>query len=558
MQALRNALELVRTRLAGLPPSAKLLAGSLVVILALGLFLVAQWSASGAGVPFAVTPTAYEDAKRFLATRGVSYEERNGQLLVPAERHAELIAQFAETSGAAESGIDFAKLVELDSPFETTRQSETKKLIALQNVLAQTIAGFRNVKSARVFISPKSTAMIGARHQQTASVNVTMRQGGLSQEQVDAIASMVAGTQSGLKPESVAVTDGARLYRTSFGESAASGENLEQTLRIADAVHARIVSVLSWIDGVRIGVNPQVVTTERTISKTEFRDGVSVPLSESTSTSESRGTPVGREAGAVPNTGLSIVSTSGGASQTATERIESRYQSAIPGSQFVEKDNTGYATKIDVSVAVPRSYFVRVWQLRNPAAGSASGPASAGAAPDEAALAVVIEEELARIRRLVEPLAATDAIEGSKKGVVEVGWYPDFEAREEPPAMAAGLGELVLGADGSGGASGLIRPIGLGVLALVSLFFMLGVARRATRREGLPGAVELAGGVPRAEDGEVELVDDGGDAAPVLDGIELDDERLRQEQMLDQLNEMAARDPAELSGILRRWMRATA
>jgi len=335
------------------------------------------------------------------------------------------------------------------------------------------------VKSARVFISPKSTAMIGARHQQTASVNVTMRQGALAQEQVDAIASMVAGTQAGLKPESVAVTDGTRLYRSSFGTAAASSENLDQTLRIAEAVHARIASVLSWIDGVRIGVNPQVVTTERTISKTEFRDGVSVPLSESTSTSESKGALPGREAGSVPNVGLSIVSTSGGASQTATERTESRYQSAIPGSQFVEKDHTGYATKIDVSVAVPRSYFVRVWQLGNPAADGAAPPV-----PDEAALAATIESELARIRRLVEPLASTDAIEGSKKGVVEVSWFPDFAVDEEPPAMAAGLGELVLGSGTAGGAGGLIRPIGLGLLTTTWPTSAIGWSRRATRGGG--------------------------------------------------------------------------
>ena len=31
---------------------------------------------------------------------------------------------------------------------------------------------------------------------------------------------------------------------------------------------------------------------------------------------------------------------------------------------------------------------------------------------------------------------------------------------------------------------------------------------------------------------------------------------LRRAQMLEQLNEMASREPAELSGILRRWMRA--
>ena len=61
MQALRNALETIRTRLSGLPASAKLLAGSLVVILALGLFLVAQYSARSDAVAFAITPPISAD-----------------------------------------------------------------------------------------------------------------------------------------------------------------------------------------------------------------------------------------------------------------------------------------------------------------------------------------------------------------------------------------------------------------------------------------------------------------------------------------------------------------
>ncbi|MFM7052080.1 MAG: hypothetical protein ACKOYN_08125 [Planctomycetota bacterium] len=95
MQAIRNMLESVRTRLAGLPPAAKLLAGSLVVIIVLGLFLVAQWSATTSLVPLAVTPAAYDEARTFLAARGVEYQEENGQIMVPAERHGDLLAQFA-------------------------------------------------------------------------------------------------------------------------------------------------------------------------------------------------------------------------------------------------------------------------------------------------------------------------------------------------------------------------------------------------------------------------------------------------------------------------------
>ncbi len=559
MQALRNTLELVRARLAGLPASAKLLAGSLLVIVALGLFLIAQWSATVTSVPFAVTAAAYEEAKTFLANRGVTYEETNGRLMVPAERHAELLAGFAEQGGGDGAGIDFEGMIGLDSPFDTTRQSETKKLIALQNVLARTIGGFRNVKSATVFISPKPATPLGAsRHVQTASVHVTMRAGGLTQEQVDSIAAMIAGTQAGLKPENVAVTDGTQNYRTTFGRAGAGGENLEQSLKIADAVQQRIATLLAAIDGVRIAVNPQVVTVERKRTKTEFRDGISVPISEQSQTSEMKGASQAREPGTVPNTGMQVMSSAGGGSQSTTERSENRYLSQIPGTQETELDPTGYATKIDVGVAIPWSYFVKVWKLRNPPQEGAEAKE-----PDEATLAPIRTEEIARITKLIEPLVATDAVEDAKPGTVAISWFYDFADETPAPSMAANIGEIVLGGGGGGGGGGgfsisgdgLIRPIGLGVLAIVSLFFMFNIAKKASVREQLPSAEELAGVPPMLESDGGDIIGEADEATPALEGMELDDDSLRRQQMLDQLNELASRDPEELSGILRRWMR---
>lgn len=559
MQALRNSIELVRSRLSGLTPTAKLLIGSLMVILALGLFLVAQWSATVSTVPFSVTAAAYEQARTFLANRGVTFTEENGRLMVPAERHAELLAGFAEQGGGSEAGIDFERMIGLDSPFDTTRQSETKKLVALQNVLARTIGGFRNVKTATVFISPKPATPLGAsRAVQTASVHVVMRAGGLTQEQVDAIAAMVAGTQAGLKPENVAVTDGAQRYKTTFGRAGAAGENLEQSLKIADAVQARIASLLASIEGVRIAVNPQVVTVERKRTKTEFRDGISVPVSESTQTTEMKGASQPREPGTVPNTGMQVMSSASGGSQSTSEKAENRYLSQIPGTQETEIDPTGYATKIDVGVAVPWSYFVKVWKMRNPATDGAEAKA-----PDQAAIASVRDEEVARIKKLVEPLVSTDAFEDAKKGLIEVSWFYDFTEETPAPSIAANLGEIVLGGGGGGGGGagvsfgggGLIKPIGLGLLAVVSLFFMFNIAKKASVREQLPSAEELAGVPPMLESDGGDIIGEADEATPALEGMELDDDSLRRQQMLDQLNELAGRDPEELSGILRRWMR---
>jgi len=554
VQTLRNMLELVRARLTGLPASAKLLAGSLVVILALGLFLVAQWSAKTSSVPFAVNATAFEEARKYLATRNVAFEEKNGQILVPAESHAELIAGFAETGAGAE--VDWGKLMPSD-PFATEGERKTRHLLALQTVLAHTISGFRNVKAATVLISPKPTTALGSsRNTQTASVHVTMRSGALTQDQVDAIAAMVSGTQAGMKPDGVSITDGAQAYRTAASRTGSSGENLEQSLKIADTVQSRILNLLSSIDGVRVSVNPQVVTTARTIRKSDYRDPITAPLQESNTTSSTKGASSGREPGVVPNTGLSIGGTQGGGSQSEIEKTDSHYVAKVPTTELTEIDPTGYATKIDVGIAVPWSYFVQVCKMQG-----ASGGAAADAAkePSKADVEKVRDEELPRIKKLVEPLVATDAVECAKKGTVEVSWFYDFSDRAPATSMAAGLGEIVLGGGSGGtGGGGLIKPITLGVLAIASLFFMFNIAKKASVRENLPTAEELAGVPPKLESDDAEIVGEADEATPALEGMELDDDSLRRAQMLEQLNELADRDPVEIAGILRRWMRTTA
>jgi hypothetical protein len=109
---------------------------------------------------------------------------------------------------------------------------------------------------------------------------------------------------------------------------------------------------------------------------------------------------------------------------------------------------------------------------------------------------------------LIEPLAATDTVENAKKGAVEVSWFYDFESVPAQASIGAGLGEIVLGSGGAGGGgmSGLIKPIGLGALAVVSLFFMFNIARRASAREELPTAEELAGVPPKLESDDAEIV----------------------------------------------------
>lgn len=124
-------------------------------------------------------------------------------------------ARTPEPAAAAPATVakptDFESLVGGDSPFETSRQGEQKRLVALQNTLGAAIADFDGVERAQVFIAPRPSAVgLGAAAaSRTASVHLTMDAGRrLEDGQVEAIARLVAGAETGLRPESVAIVDG--------------------------------------------------------------------------------------------------------------------------------------------------------------------------------------------------------------------------------------------------------------------------------------------------------------------------------------------------------------
>ena len=398
MQWLREQLELVQRRMGGLDSTARLLVGALLVVLVLTLFLVAQYSGKADMVALAVTPTAQEDAKRFLADRGYPFTIDSGKVMVPAERHGTIISQMSEQGLGGGEAIDFNALIALDNPFETLRQTEQKKLVALQNVLSRTIGGFKGVKAATVFVAPRPPQGLGASNvPQSAAVNVTMRSGDiLTQTQVDAIAALVAGTQAGLKSENVKITDGASERRPRGGRDRLASENLEHQIKVGDAVRDRIQVLLANIPGVLVSVNPQVVTKTLQATETKFGEGVSAPTSESRLETNTKGATPMETPGARPNIGMSLTEARTGSTAT-TEKQDTRFSTRIPESSKSEFDPTGYAVKIDVGVAVPWSYFRRVWELKNtPDSGAANVKP---AAPDEAAIVKVRDEELDRIKK---------------------------------------------------------------------------------------------------------------------------------------------------------------
>ncbi len=559
MQALRQQFEIIKARIADLDSTAKLLIGSLLIVLAMGLFLVAQYAGTRDLVPLGVTPAAKSDVLKYLATRGIQYEEKGEQVLVPPDQRPTIVSQLTEEGIGGSNAIDFNAIIGLETPFDTARQADQRHRTALQNELARTISGYRGVKSARVIISSKQNGAIGPNAvAHSAMVHVTMKGSErLTQSQVDAIASTVAGAQAGLKPEQVSISDGERQLKSRTGRDALAGENLEHQQKVAEAVRERVMALLPNIPGVVVAVNPQVVTKTVQETETKYGEGVSTPISDSrTETSTKSGTQAGAP-GVATNVGMSVSPPANTGNSSTSEKADTRFEAKIPGMQRSQFDPTGYPLKIDVSVAIPWSYFKRVWELRNAKASPDGAAPAADAAPDEAALAAIRDEEIARFRKLIEPQIATDAIENSKKGTVEVTWFYDFDGVYSAGNASIGGGAAaVIDAIAPGSSiGGMVKTIALGALAVVALGMMLSMVKKAAERPELPSAEELSGIPPALETEDADIVGEADESSPALEGVEIDDESLRREQMLAQINGLVKRDPIEAAGLLKRWIR---
>jgi flagellar biosynthesis/type III secretory pathway M-ring protein FliF/YscJ len=104
---------------------------------------------------------------------------------------------------------------------------------------------------------------------------------------------------------------------------------------------------------------------------------------------------------------------------------------------------------------------------------------------------------------------------------------------------------------------GYVRPVTLGVLAVVSIGLMLFMVRRAAQRPAPPPSAEELAGVPptlSSEEGD-EMVGEAGEVEPPLPGMELDEDTLRQRKITEQVSEMIKNDPEEVGLVFSRLAR---
>lgn len=558
MLALNETLNIIKQRMGSMSANARLLIGTLMTILVMALVIVGLLTGRSTMTPLAVsTPLSAESRTQlinYMDGKGIKWDEKGGRLRVAADQQYAILGELADSQLIDSDQLDFEKLVVQDNPFTDKASKRRNFLIAKMNVLARTFSQMKGIASAKVFIDePQRPAGLGGSFvPPKASVSIATTGGQITQSRVDAIANFVVGAHSGLKLENVSVVVDGKLYRATTEDDALTGRYFENKTTAEKHVKAQISRALYYIPGVSIEVSAVVDNTRQIKSEQTYGEPVVGPLkSDSLTQSMVNRTDAG-EAGVRPNTGTTIQTGAGRNSESSMEKSGETSLPRFPVTDVKTEDPKGYPLKISASVGVPESFLVGLYQQRQ---------GDESAVPDQAALDALMADEKVKIEAAVTPLIDTGPIENAVAGTVNVYSFADFALPTGGGGPGGGFGgpgggPEIAGLGGSFAMGDLVKGVGLGSLAVISLATMFLMVRKVAVRPELPSAEELVGIPPALAAAESDVVGEAGEADTALEGMEINEDVLRRQQMLDQINDTAQQAPDQMATLLRRWIKA--
>jgi flagellar M-ring protein FliF len=542
MEFLKRNLTQIQAQLGSMSFATRWLIGSLVIIMLLVGGMLVVWGGAADMVPVdGITTGTTAEAVTILEADGINARVSGGQLLVQKDDLHQAVASLSRggrLNPNASAAFDQLLSEEGSSWMLSSTDKNRKYLLAKGHFLSAVIGSFPNVEAASVILDKPESNGFGVSHvDPSASVMVTMRAGSkVSRQTADTMIHMVASAVAGLQEQHVTVSD--TLNSRSFTAADPLEEdaiaNVEATLANERLHKQKIEQVLRSWDGVMVAV--KIVTSQivrEQVQETTY-DKPAISSSATTETVQRNVSNAG-EPGIRPNVGNSI--DGGGSSgtelteNTSTEEFSSPLATSI--AQISKAGNM--IRKINVSVVVPRSYYVRIFKAQNPEAET----------PSDEDLQPIIDKEEAKIAKVVQPqIVSSD--EQMQPGQISVEMvYDQAYLQPATAGVSGGLGAVV--------SSDMAQNGILAGLAVMSFGLMFYMVRRATRKEELPTIEELAG-VPPTLPTDDDLIGEVEEMGNTLAGVELDEDELRARQIADQISDLVRANPEEAGGLLTKWV----
>jgi flagellar M-ring protein FliF len=412
MDFLNKAFTQVSDLIKSLSPGARITAGLLLAVVVISVaYLINHRTDSadsylmGGKVIEASLLPAMEGA---FAKAGLSdYELEGNRIRVP--RHQRDLYMGALVDAGALPATPLSELEEAakaSGPLQSSKQREEMLKIAKQKTLSSWISAMDGIDRAVVLYDSDVT---GFRREKLLTASVTIKPLGsaeIDNARVRAIRHLVASSIAGLKPESVTVVNTMGEFYGGVG-SAGSGATDNEYIGLKnqyqqDWVH-RVKELLAGIPGVRVQANVELTKNvkNRTTEVTVDPKGTSIreESSERTLTTSKEATKgdVGVR-GQTPNSARSVA-TSEGDSKTEEGSTETTVDHVV-GHKEIETETIGLTPdRVSIAIAIPASYYDRVWQQQNPTADGEEAKT-----PDENALKALRSQHMNDIKEQVNNL----------------------------------------------------------------------------------------------------------------------------------------------------------
>jgi len=473
-----------------------------------------------------------------FAAKGLNdYRIEGTRIRIPLGKQDKYMAALAEGNALPYNYLDILeKTINESSAFESRYKLEERTKIALQKELSRVISQMAGVQNAVVMFSRVNQG--GLRRETVTTASVAIKPIGgqeLSDQVVRSIRYYVAKSIGGIKPEEVVVTNmdtGANYYVTN-DEPLQAAEGTYALKRSWETYFSeKVKGALGYVPGVLVSCNVELDPTKYHRQEQVKLDPKAVPLdvTETTKTRQST-TDAGGRVGYVAqgNTPRSLTS-SGAGSPNETEEETQRTEKNTVGQTVIQQETAGLLPKrVTVSVAIPASYFRRIWEQSQPT--QANNPQG----PTQQDLDKIRNEELTKIRNHVMALLPTVENVQDPSQLVTV---TDFIDMPLPTPETATFMEQML--------EFLQRywPT-LGLMALVA--FSLIILRSAVRAAptASPGALATTAMMPGESEAQEEQPKQEKKKWRTSEAAK---------SLRDEVAELVAEDPETAANILKAWI----